>query len=117
MPKGGVSKGESDFQGALREVREETGIDLSKIPEEKFADLGKHRYNKRKQLHLYVLQLEHPLNLNELTCESMVHREDREPYPEMSHYGMFGTNELRELLAPSMINWFQNHTNYIPKGQ
>ncbi len=111
LPKGGVEENETDFQGAIREVKEETGLDLSNLPIQMFSDLGKHRYNKRKQLHLYLLKLPNVIiDTNALVCTSMVIKEGRNPYPEMSHFEKFSTSELENLVCPSMYNWLKSYS-------
>lgn len=52
IPKGGADPGESPLQAALRETREECGIDFA--PAE-LLDLGRHRYRSVKDLHLYAV--------------------------------------------------------------
>ena len=50
IPKGGGEEGESPREAAIREVREETGIDLT---DSEMEELGVMPYRSRKDLHLF----------------------------------------------------------------
>ena len=50
IPKGGAEEGESARDAAVREVREETGIEL--VPDS-LAEVGRMRYLPAKDLHLF----------------------------------------------------------------
>ena len=51
IPKGGAEPGESPRQTALRETREECGLDFGQA---RLLDLGRWAYRKRKDLHLFA---------------------------------------------------------------
>lgn len=55
IPKGRKNSGESPIQTALRELREETGLILSK---ESLIDLGTFKYRPEKNLHLFFFEKE-----------------------------------------------------------
>ena len=50
IPKGGAEEGESARETAIREVKEETGIDLSAVS---MVELGLLPYHSQKDLHLF----------------------------------------------------------------
>ena len=52
IPKGVRDEGETTVAAALRELREEAGIELD---ESQLRDAGVHKYLPRKDLHLFVL--------------------------------------------------------------
>ena len=52
IPKGGTNPGETPLEAALRETREECGIDFSG---QSLLDLGPMAYRPRKDLHLFAL--------------------------------------------------------------
>ena len=54
IPKGGIEPDETPLDAALRETREEAGLDLSSY---KLQDLGRLKYRPEKDLHLFMLRL------------------------------------------------------------
>ena len=54
LPKGGAMAGETALQAALRETREECGLELDA---EMLVDLGRLPYRARKDLHLFGVHL------------------------------------------------------------
>ena len=66
IPKGGLELGESPREAALRETREECGLDLSGAC---LLDLGRMAYRPRKDLHLFATLIE-PFNAADCRCTS-----------------------------------------------
>ena len=86
LPKGGAMAGETALQAALRETREECGLDLDA---EVLVDLGRLPYRARKDLHLFGARLPR-LDTATLYCES--HFTDGatgQRLPEMDGFGWF----------------------------
>lgn len=55
IPKGHIEKGESPIQAAIRETREEAGIDLD---EKHLISLGSQAYNnKKKRIHVFLANM------------------------------------------------------------
>lgn len=54
IPKGLADEGEHEREAAVREVMEETGLEL---PAAELIDLGRHTYLRGKDLHLFALQV------------------------------------------------------------
>ncbi|MEP6738985.1 MAG: NUDIX hydrolase [Caldimonas sp.] len=101
LPKGGIHAGESPGQAALRETREETGLQLA---EEGLLDLGRHAYTGKKDLHLFAMLSERvdPLLLH---CEScFVERASGRSRPEMDGFGWFALNRIEALCTPKMAS-------------
>ena len=55
IPKGGIEPHEPPREAALRETREESGLDFSDRP---LLDLGRMAYRPRKDLHLFAVLTE-----------------------------------------------------------
>lgn len=55
IPKGGANPGETPLDAALRETREECGIDFTGQP---LRDLGQMAYRPRKDLHLFAVLID-----------------------------------------------------------
>jgi 8-oxo-dGTP pyrophosphatase MutT (NUDIX family) len=66
LPKGGAGAGEPALAAALRETREETGLDL---PAAALLELGRMPYGQRKDLHLFATRTGR-LDTARLHCES-----------------------------------------------
>ena len=67
IPKGGVDAGESHIEGAIRELREETGLIVS---ENELSFLGEFNYTPRKDLVLYLWRVEQMPDTKLLFCDS-----------------------------------------------
>ena len=66
IPKGSAEPGETPLQAALRETREECGLDFTGQP---LTDLGRMRYMARKDLHLFAALIDR-INPATLHCDS-----------------------------------------------
>ncbi len=82
IPKGVRDEGETSIDAALRELREEAGIELD---EAQLRDAAVHKYLPRKDLHLFVLDPPDPsLEIDECHCST--------------HYTpRYGTREIPEV--------------------
>lgn len=69
IPKGKMEIGETPKETALREVYEETGINLGSV---ELFDYGQHHYIKGKDL--YVFKCNHNPNLDECKCTTYFDR-------------------------------------------
>ena len=70
IPKGGLEPGESPRDAALRETREECGLDLAQA---RLLDLGRMAYRPRKDLHLFATLTE---RFNTADCRCTTHYRD-----------------------------------------
>ena len=99
LPKGGIHDGETPTEAALRETREETGLDFAP---QVLLDLGRFAYTAKKDLHLFAAP---SLRVDpaSLCCESTyVERGSRRRLPEMDGFGWFGAERVTELCTPRM---------------
>jgi 8-oxo-dGTP pyrophosphatase MutT (NUDIX family) len=92
LPKGGAHAGETPLQAALRETREECGLDLDPAA---LRDLGRLPYRARKDLHLFGARLPR-IDTGTLTCESrFIDGATGALLPEMDAFGWFSFDEVR----------------------
>ena len=94
LPKGGAMAGEAPLQAALRETREECGLDLDP---EMLVDLGRLAYRARKDLHLFGARLPR-LDTRTLYCESrFTDGASGQRLPEMDDFGWFRFEQVPQL--------------------
>ena len=99
LPKGGMHADESPRQAALRETREETGLDLAG---DVLLDLGRFDYRPKKDLHLFATRMPR-LDVAQLSCESHFSQHATGTrLPEMDGYGWFAFERIAELCTPKM---------------
>ena len=65
IPKGHIEEGETTFEAAVRELREETG---DKVTNEKIYDCGLFQYIKNKDLYVYLMFAN--IDIGSLHCDS-----------------------------------------------
>ncbi len=99
LPKGGIDFGETPIDAALRETREETGLELRP---EALLELGRLPYTSKKNLHLFATVMPR-VELNALRCESRyLDRHSGRDLPEMDGFGWFGFERALALCTPNM---------------
>ncbi len=99
LPKGGIDFGETPIEAAVRETREETGLELRP---ETLLDLGRLPYTNKKNLHLFAAVMPR-IDLSALHCESRyLDRHSGRDLPEMDGFGWFGFERALALCTPNM---------------
>lgn len=99
LPKGGPAPGESPLAAALRETREETGLELDPSA---LLDLGRLDYRPRKDLHLFATLMPR-FDTGVLRCDSLFTDDSGiRRLPEMDGFGWFGIDEVGALCTPKL---------------
>jgi ADP-ribose pyrophosphatase YjhB (NUDIX family) len=118
IPKGKVEKGETLWEGAVRETYEESNIDVSGVTNK--YELEKQRYTHRKKvLHPFIVfEQENPeLELSKVTllCNSIVPMDAswNAGNPEISGYAWVELDEAKRRLHYSQANCIERIKNIL----
>jgi 8-oxo-dGTP pyrophosphatase MutT (NUDIX family) len=105
IPKGGLDINETPINAAIRELQEETGFIVK--PED-LTDLGVFEYNNKKDLHLFLYNLDSKFNAEEGICTTYFMC----PYkkinvPEVDDFKYIPYNKVTSSCAKSFIKVFE----------
>lgn len=96
IPKGCKNVGADDLETAVRELKEETGIEID-VTNENIEDLGIHNQKKDKDVHLFKVVI--PIDFDGLHCDStFIDIRDGKKKPEMDGY------ELLDNISPFLYS-------------
>lgn len=105
IPKGHMEENETFLDCCLREVKEETNLDLYSI-RDKFNDLGLFKFTKNKNLYLFRYDNNSFFDINELKCVSTFEENNKEyfeiddfKYINFEDIYKFSNNKLGLLLC------------------
>lgn len=107
IPKGMQEDGESYIQTAIRELDEETGIDLMGRHKEIYStieDIGLFRYNSQKNLYLFKVYVQKSdIVTEDLVCRSMfTHKATKTKLPENDKFEWMKVEEFEDKCFDSM---------------
>ncbi len=104
IPKGIVEPGEDHFRAAIREVYEETYLDLDNIEYKLIGEVPLIKYKKgNKSLKAFVILVEEDLDDFPFKCISIVDKPDRRPFPEVDGWKWVTPEEGYTLLHESGV--------------
>lgn len=83
IPKGVKEENETEWECAVRELREETGIDITNVDLRYIANHGRFAYNKEKDIHLFSVRIANTIKPIDLKCDSLI---DGTNKPEVNGY-------------------------------
>lgn len=115
IPKGCCEEGEEHLACALRELKEETSIDLDNYQHSEIEDWGVLPYNKEKDIHLFSVTIY--TNEKDLTyptpptieCTSTFVNEKGETVPEMSSHKW---SDTMEDFFPNLVKAYDIHSKH-----
>ena len=106
LPKGGIDEGETPLQAALRETREEIGLDFESSASS-IRDLGNHAYIPKKDLHLFLLTVDDAFSLKECKCSTYIERDNGTRFPETDAYAWIPEEKVSQYVSKGLYQYFQ----------
>lgn len=93
--KGCAEEGEEDFDCAVRELWEESGLKIlsRKCHARNIKDLGIFNYSKGKLIHLYLVRFRRFPDIKKLHCDSYFTTDKGKVLPEMNGYRVIKKDE------------------------
>jgi 8-oxo-dGTP pyrophosphatase MutT (NUDIX family) len=70
LPKGRANPGENLKDTVVREIEEETGLDISRYKSQ-LIDMGRFMYRPEKDVHVFMLKMDNLPSTSSMTCRSM----------------------------------------------
>lgn len=107
LPKGNIEKDEYPISAAIRELKEETGIDLTSKDIRRIIDIGRFPYLPDKDLHLFYITLE-DTSVDSLYCSTKVPPEVGDFY-EMDGYMFVPKEDVRNHVRKSLKKYFEKY--------
>lgn len=99
IPKGRVDLGETNLDGAVRELHEETSM---RVSPESLVELGIFRYKKNKDLALWLYHVENMPDIKTLDCLSTFDAGNGITKKEFDAFGVVKWKDARKMVVPDM---------------
>ena len=104
FPKGQNEPAESDKDAAIRELREEAGLELE-FPET-LIDCGIHKHNSEKDIHIFLYQVSEFPDLSTLKCNSFFTDSGGYSCPEIDGYMIISKEDRTKYFYKVLHNKF-----------
>lgn len=101
IPKGQPDPGEDHMDAALRELKEETGIELPEMYAN-VKELGYTSYTKTKDL--YLVRFEGYIDPMDMSCTSYFYDKNWKSVPEVDGFKYFKFSEISKFVTPNLYN-------------
>ena len=103
LPKGIIDNNETAENAVIREIKEETGINLEK---DKLISAGIYPYRTLKNMHIFLYNID-TINVSELKCISVFEQKPGIFAPEVDKYAWIVYSKAAEYLNPSQYKLCQ----------
>jgi predicted NUDIX family NTP pyrophosphohydrolase len=110
VPKGLVEPGEELLAAARRELFEETGLDVGKVPDEELLSLGEVTLQSRKVVSAFALERDcdaSSLRSNECEIEWPPRSGRRLRIPEIDRFEFFDLATARRKIVPAQLPFLE----------
>jgi len=101
IPKGCIDGDDEPLETAIREVKEETGLDIERFKNE-FEDLGQHPYVDGKDIHLFKWRSAKTYDTKEMKCTTYFVGSDDVEYPEANDFRWVRLSMVKNYVFPSL---------------
>ena len=100
IPKGRIEESETEIDAALRELKEETNIELNPID---LIDLGRFHYIPKKDLHLFLYKTKNLPKIENMFCSTFFENKKGEKLPEFDKFKYISFLEMPKFVNKSLV--------------